>query len=404
MSELAAGDVETLLRAAEAEAGLDHWGDDDFREPLGVLLGALEGEAGLSEREGDLAAQRLVSLGAHRLRVVEDRRRDPRIADQEIERPLVVVGFPRTGTTLLHSLLGRDPANRLPRFWEVVAPSPPPESPRDPRIEAAGQVLAMVLRDNPMLKVHYPPFATLGPLAPVECGQITEMDFTSYNFWGGYRIPSYTDWLLGADLRSSYAFHRRFLQHLQAGSWSRRWALKAPPHLAGLEELRATYPDACVVWTHRDLGRVLPSLASLLRSSRGARTRWHGLADEADGPAAESDAAGIGAEVLDLWRRMLDRAMEYRARSGDPGILDVSYSELTRDPIAALRRIYRHFDLPYSEDFEAGIRSELAENPQGRQGRNAYSIEEFGYTREQIDRDFADYNQRFAIEPELETL
>jgi hypothetical protein len=396
-------DARAIQRAAEAETGLTDWGGDGFREPMRVLVDSIARESELSERELAQAGERLVALAVNRLRLVEDRRRDRGIAEQPIERPIFVLGLPRSGTTLLHGLFAADPANRLPRFWEVLSPSPPPDAgseARDPRIESAGKALAWVLRDNPMLAVHYPPFASQGALAPIECSQITEMDFSSFNFWGGYRVPSFIRFLLGADLRPSYEFHRRFLQHLQARRPRRRWVLKSPPHLSALGDLRAVYPDACFVWIHRDPARVMPSLASLLSASRRAGTAWHGLAADAAPPHSACDPAAIGDEVLELWCAMIAKAMSYRARSGDDGVLDVSYSDFTGAPVETVRAIYAHFGIAYTDAFEAGLRRALAESRARGRERHSYALDGFGYTPERIARSFGEYIERFSIPPE----
>jgi Sulfotransferase family len=137
-------DEQELLDMACQETGLKDFGGDSFHEPLQVLLKAYETEAELT-LVGRLAARRhTLQLLTNRLRLIEDRKRYPAIAQQDIHQPLFIVGLPRTGSTLLHNLLAQDPGNRVPLCWEVMFPSPPPARASlvsDPRIAATQKLL-----------------------------------------------------------------------------------------------------------------------------------------------------------------------------------------------------------------------------------------------------------------------
>ena len=66
----------------------------------------------------------------------------------------------------------------------------------------------------------------------------------------------------------AYAWHRRFLQHLQSGHHGERWLLKSPAHLWSLPALLAEYPDAIVIQNHRDPLKVIASISALGASLR----------------------------------------------------------------------------------------------------------------------------------------
>jgi hypothetical protein len=379
---------EPLMAEARAQAGLDDFGDDEFREPLRRVLEGYETEAKLTPL-GRLAARRdTLSLLINRLRLVEDRKRHPAIAHETIRRPLFIVGLPRTGSTLLHHLLAQDPASRVPRAWEVMFPSPPPERASyetDPRIRRAEAQLRWLDRMAPEFKAIHP----LGAGLALECIAIMSYSFLSSRFHTTYHVPSYQRWLEQQDLRPAYALHRRVLQHLQWRTPAERWILKAPSHLHGLEALFETYPDAVVVQTHREPLVVLASAASLTAVLQGAFTD-------------RLDLGEIGLEVTHRWANGLERAMHLRQSGRVPGdrFLDVHYHELLADPIAVIKKTYAHFDMPFTDEAERRMRRHLAANPQGKNGAHRYSLATFGLDPEALTHCFKAYREHFGIPTE----
>jgi hypothetical protein len=296
--------------------------------------------------------------------------------------------LPRTGSTLLHHLLARDPGSRVPQAWEVMAPSPPPERARyatDPRIREAATRLAWMDLLAPQFRSIHP----LGAQNALECIAILAHTFMSSRFHTMYRVPTYQAWLEQQDLRPAYAYHRAFLQHLQWRGPSGRWVLKAPGHLYGLEAIFATYPDAIVVQTHRDPVGVLASVASLTAALHGA------FSDHVD-------RAEIGAEVSRRWATGLERAMQFR-QSTHPAarrIIDVQYDALVADPLGVIRGIYRRFELPLTPEAERRMRAHLADHPRARHGVHRYTLAAFGLDRDDITHRFAAYRDRFGIRAE----
>ena len=380
-------DEADLLRAARRAAAAFDFGDDGFRAPLGVLLRALASEARLTGIGRIAARTDIVGLLTNRLRLEADRARHPAIAREEIRRPLFIVGLPRTGSTLLHQLLAQDPAARVARAWEVMAPSPPPERDRydtDPRIARAARQLQWFDRLAPEFKkVH-----ALGAELPLECIAIMGGSFVSSRFHTTYHVPSYQAWLAAADLRPAYEFHRRFLQHLQWRAPAGHWVLKAPAHVFAFEVLFATYPDALVVQTHRDPLTVLGSVASLTVILQRAFTD-------------ELDLAEIGAEITRRWSDGLERAIEARRdpRVGDR-FVDVRYEELLRDPMVSVRRIYERFGMTLPAEAEIRMREFLTRHPKDRHGSHRYGLSTFGLDAPALARRFKSYYDRFGIEPE----
>lgn len=387
-SSLVRLDEQTLLDKACRRTGLDDFGDDSFRQPLRILLQSFETDAALN-LIGRLCVQGdLTRLLSNRLLVVEDRKRHPEIAAETIRRPLFITGLPRSGTTLLHGLLAQDPARRSPRVWEVMHPSPPPEL----STYESDRRIALTAKQLKFLDILMPDFKTVHLIdarLPQECIAITSHDFRSYVFESMYAVHSYRRWHDGQDKRPAYEYHQRFLQHLQWRCPGERWVLKAPSHLLALESLLAIYPDAGIILTHRDPVKVLASCASFTEVMRVAFTD-------------HQDKASLAMEVKTRWEEGARLAVQYRQGTGpEPGrSLDVQYKELVRDPMAEVRRIYRHFDLELTPAAETAMRRFMAENPQGKGGVHRYSLEEFGLHSDEERRRFQFYLDYFGIEPE----
>jgi len=381
---------ERLLAAARRRARLEDFGPESFRPGLRCLVASLERDAALNQ-VGRLFAQRqILELLVHRLRLADHRARHPELAAQRIERPLFILGLPRTGTSLLHALLAQDPAHRVPLSWEVDDPCPPPEAAgyaSDPRIARAERRFAQLRGLAPGIQAIHP----VGALLPQECIVITACEFLSVRFEMCFDVASYQEWLLEQDLRPAYAFHRRFLQHLQSRRPGGRWVLKSPGHLGPIEALLAEYPDALVVQTHRDPRKVIPSVASLEVALRGA-------ASDAVDPGA------VGAQQLRFWSRLLEQGLEARERHPEHAwrFCDLHYQEIAADPIACVRRIYAHFDLELRPDALARMHAHLAAHPRDEHGAHRYSLAMFGLDGEGVAKSFARYRARFGVADEAE--
>jgi hypothetical protein len=252
--------------AAEDRTGLSDWGDgDSYREGLSVLLADT---SRLPTAVQELAFTMIVGQLAQRLQLVSDAKAEPEILSGVIEAPVIVIGLPRTGTTLLHELLTFDPVSRAPLMWEAEEPSPPPDLATyatDPRIEACEE-RHRESANSDVGKMH-PVSATL----PTECHQFTMSHFDSAYFIAFMDVPGYREWYVADRRHSLYSTHRRVLQQLQWRGPRGRWTLKSPPHLLSLDALLAAYPDACLVQTHRDPREFIASLSSMITATRRQR-------------------------------------------------------------------------------------------------------------------------------------
>src|SRR5947208_12887596 len=273
-------DAAQLCEAATEQAGLGDFGSPTFRVGLDRLLDDLRGEANLNDIGRMVAPNVLLMYLVNRLLVTDWHNRHPEIADGPITAPIILIGMGRTGTTILHDLLGQDPDNRIPRTWECDRPTPPPETATyttDARIEEVQAGIDLAHSVRPALRAMHPMGARLGQ----ECIRFTGCEFASLIFGSQFRLPSYLDWVTNeADMAPTYRWHRAFLQLLQ---WHQpgRWMLKSGAHLWALPALLAEYPDAVLVQTHRDPLRVVASLSSLFASIRSTASDDASIADVA---------------------------------------------------------------------------------------------------------------------------
>jgi len=379
-----------LVDAAMATTGEDDFGEPSWQEGLDILLDSLQNEARLNELGVEIAAGEIAAYLATRLSINSWRRDHPEVADGVIERPVVIVGQPRTGTTILYDLLSQDPALRAPLTWEVDRPVPPPETESylsDPRIEEVQATIDMAESLIPGFTTFHPIGATLGQ----ECVRMTASDFRSLIFPTQYRVPTYNHWLLhDADLGSAYRWHRRYLQHLQSRHPGEQWLLKSPAHLWHLDALATEYPDAIVVQTHRDPLKVIASTSALAAHLRGLASDKPSIAELAEGYA---DDIFLG----------LDRGIEARDRGTFPPsqIFDVHFTEFVADPLATIAKVYVALGRELTASTEARMRSFLAENPgDGNSRGNRYRFSDTGLDAGALRERSSRYQERFGVESE----
>jgi hypothetical protein len=356
-----------LTDQAQEATGLVDFGDQSWKEGAERLISDLNERGALTEVGSAIAGSDVVEYLSSRLRVVDWVNRNPSIADADIRPPIVVLGQPRTGTTILFDVLAQDPANRVPLTWEVDQPWPPPETATyesDPRIDEVDAKLAAVDLLIPGFRAMHDMGARLGQ----ECVRITAADFRSMIFATQYRVPEYQRWLLHkADMAPAYRYHRMFLQYLQSAHTAERWVIKSPAHLWSLNALFDEYPEALIVQTHRDPLRVVCSLASLVDLLRR-------LASD------DVSISEVAAEWVDDIVLGFDRAVEARRNRTVPAgqAVDVLFGDFLRDPMAVVRTIYERLGIELTDAAEKAMRAFLAANPQEKHGGHKYSFAETG--------------------------
>lgn len=373
---------ESMLAAAVRQTGLSDWGDQRFRVALRTLINSLETEANLNFFGRYLYQDMCSRLLSNRLRIQADLNRHPEILEVPIHRPLFITGLPRTGTTLLHNLLAQDPANRWLVYWELLSPSPPPDrltSETDPRIESAEKMVKQYNSLAPQLASAH----ALNARGPEECNSLFEHEFISIIFELSAHIPTYVEWMVAQNMVATYQYYRQQLQLLSWKNRGDRLLLKAPAHLFSLDALLTVFPDACIVQTHRNPLKVLPSICSLSAIARGIYTD-------------RVDLKVVG----EHWTNRLANAFEHaiKVRDADPNrFFDVNYNTLVQDPIGTVRQIYEYFGYNYNQRIEENIKTWISQNPQHKHGVHRYSLEQFGLDSNVVNHRFAGYCERFNI-------
>jgi Sulfotransferase family len=382
--------ADELIARARRQTGLVDFGGAPFEEPLQNLLRACREEAELSLFGRFATRWDAVRFLSNLLRLHEEERRAPEILDQQIERPIFIAGLPRSGTTFLHSLLAQDQANLVPRVWQLIHPYPLDGPGAGPDLRP--RRVARQLRMFGMLAREFRRMHPIDASSPQECSEITAHVFASLRFDTTYHIPSYRRWLDQTGHLDAYRFHKRFLQHLKHQAVAAgHWVLKCPDHIFALGALRAVYPDACVVFVHRDPLAVLPSVARLTEVLRRPFTR-------------HVDKLEIGRQDSDRWLAATELMIEAadEERFAEP-ILHIHYLNLVSDPLETVATLYRHFGRPFDPHAAARISRLVEAKPNGGYGTRRSHLEEYGLDPVVEHERYARYVERFAIRPERRT-
>ena len=376
-----------LLAAAQDETGLDDYGDASFQERFAIAVDRLR-DLGM-----DAAGQRAAAGVCHwlltsRLQFFDDHKTVPGLADEVIERPLFATGEPRSGTTLLHALLSVDPDSRSLRFWEVMYPSPPPglagdDDPRRARADDDWREINAMAPD--WLKIH-PYNDMLGDGLP-ECERTWAFDFRVMTPTAWWRAPigMYVGGM-PTEPRDQYRIHKMMLQHCQHGRPKKRWALKGF-HGPRLEAFFEAYPDARLIWTHRDPVQVTASrigMAIALTKAFGG-----GSVDKREQAAIHLAATRAGIENT-MNNPLID----------DPRIHHVRYTDFVADPVGTIAGFYEFCDFYLSGPAESAMRDYLANNRGDRYGKFIYSADDIGADVDALNREFAPYRDRFGLDVE----
>jgi hypothetical protein len=375
--------VDQLVDTAVARVGSDDFGEDTWQEGLDVLVASLTNESALNELGESAMVDQIVGLLVNRLEVEQWHTRYPEIGEQEIVAPLFGLGLPRTGSTALSFLLASDRARRSLRTWEAGKPCPPPETATeytDPRIAETQVGIDMVNEMFPGFVGMLPTSAT----GPQECILLMAFDFRSQLFEGMARIPAYSSWLLACDMEPAYRYHRRVLQLLQWRCPPERWWLKTPAHMHSIDALDRIYPDARFVMTHRDVGKVLPSVCAVFEALSNVLT---------DQP----DPVAIGSHNAELWRYSLERLIEFRDNGNEGRFFDVSFESVQRDPMAAVAQLYGELGDDLSDDARQRMQDWWEESSKERSGPHTYKAETYGLRPAEIREQFAFYYDRFDV-------
>ena len=372
-----------LLARARRETGLEEFDDPSPIEPLEVLTRALSNEARLNAGGRYYWSARLLGILMTRLREREWFRRHPEILDEALSAPVIILGLTRTGTTLLHRLIASDERFSSAAFWEGRFPVPTDDDlDGGKRIAAAKAEIDAMLAANPDLaSIH--PFDALGAEEDILILDQTLLSNTAETL---ACVPSYYEWLRKQDLRPAYRFWYRMLQMLQwqkqrRGVRGERWVLKTPMHLGHVDRILELLPNATFVQTHRDPLTTIPSYASMIQGL------WRGVSDESDSlEAARESSATLEHD--------LKRCLQVRDSLPPGTFIDVDFSDTVSDPIGVVERVYHEIGMPMTERARSQIGAYMKTHPREGRPTHTYTLEQFGFTEEEIRRRFQEYRAR----------
>jgi len=378
-----------ILDAAREATGLSDFGDDGFKTRLAVWLQAVNEDRELATIGRIGVFRDIARYATNRLRFEDLLKRHPEIHDVEIDRPIIVAGLPRSGTTHLLNLIAADTRLRDLRYWESVEPIPIPgeeagEDGVDPRLARCRENYKQQDMMMPLLK-------NMHDMAPEHVHEEIELqciDFSSYELEWIATVPRWRDYYLADDQRPSYQYMKTVLKALQWMRGPSRWVLKSPQHMEQLGPLIETFPDATVAITHRDPVSVIASAVTMLTyGDRIRRTR-------VDPPA-------VAAYWIDRVERLLRACVADRDLISKDQSIDVLFHEFMDDDIATVRRIYQLADLEMTPGALANLEGYMADNPRGKHGKILYDLSgDFGVERDELRERFGFYFDRFPIRVE----
>jgi hypothetical protein len=378
-----------VLDAARARTGLSDFGPEDFRERLRVWLKSFDEDMDLGPLGRATMFGEAVRYASNRLRVEDLLRRHPEIRNVVIDRPIVIAGLPRSGTTHLVNILAADPRLRSMQLWESMEPIPA----ADDRV-ADGQPDPRFVRT----REAWGAFETVLPLMPAmhemapdhvhEDIELQGIDFSSYLPEWQSRPYRWLKYYLAHDQAPHYAYGRKVLQALTWLKGPNRWVMKSPPHMENLRPLIVTYPDATVVVTHRDPVAVIQSAITML--AYGDRIRRRTI-----------DLAELARYWIDRVEHLLRACVRDRDALPANQSLDVLFHEYMADQKAVITRVYAMAGLSLTAEAELRIDAFLAANPRGKHGRVIYDLAgDFGVDVAALRERFAFYYERFGVRPE----
>lgn len=384
-------DEGSLLETAQANTGLSDFGDEDWREPFQILVDSIARESELNLMGRIMSRSDLLLTLQARLQIEDTLKKHPEILEQEIRKPLFVIGQGRSGTSMLQDILSKDPDNGVLTNWEVYFPCPPPETASyhtDPRIKKAHHLATQVYRVTPEFEAMH----AFGGDVPTENIELHCVSFKSpsFNVYGG-QVPTYMAYLQQQDMVPVYEYEKKVLKILQWKNPRKHWVFKSPYSLAHLSEILSVYPDVGFIWNHRDPVKALSSMVDLIgtlfwgRSDHPFRGNTLDMLTNAD----------INAMVMSEPIELLESGRLPREQ-----LCNIQFHEFISDPMAAVRTIYDYFSIELTKSASEAIQAYIAQNPRARRPAHHYATG----AEELVDDErkaYARYQQYFNVPNEL---
>jgi Sulfotransferase family len=379
-----------VLKVVAQRTGLSDIDSDSWRPGLAIVLDEANNSPAFTPHGREQIIGDCVDALGRRVQVHDYIQSHSEVLDAPVERPLVVLGMPRTGTTVISYLLDQDPLRRSLLHWECLEPVPPASTEMlrtDPRCLAMldyRQRLLEMIQDGRVAIPHWEDAD-----GPTEDMFIQNQDFKGLSWDAFLPTSRYAEWLINeADMTSAYEYQKRYLQVLQSKAPG-TWNLKMPSHSVHIETLLKVFPDARLIWAHRDPYKATGSLCNLFKMPKSLVHHPEAV-----------DLEAIGRNAMTQMKSHVERPMRTRDRIGDDRFFHMYYHEMMNDPMDVMRRIYEWAGDELTDETAARMQTWLTEHPQDRFAPNTYSLDQYGLSVEKLKPTFAEYLSTFDIELE----
>lgn len=375
---------QNILEEAMVISGLDDFGDLPHMQGLQELCWSLNHEANLNDIGRMAQVSRITGILLNRLRLEEDFKNYP-IDQEKIKAPIVIVGLPRTGSTMIHRLLASDPQHTAMVWWEGRNPARLSDEERgnpQGRISMGKKEVESMIQASPdLMKIH-----PMDAMAVDEEILLIEHSFYSTVPESFMNLPSYSEWIESQDHTTAYLYLKRMLQYLQWQASERReksWVLKTPHHMGFVDIILKVFPKAKIIQTHRNPLETIPSYCSMVSTL-------------AEPLSNKSFAKILGKHWEEKLARVLKHCMNISDHYPDQ-FLDLNYQDLLLKPIEEMQEIYKFLDKPYTPEAEKEMLLWKKENNQNKHGSHKYNIEDFGINDAKVLKDFDEYICKYNL-------
>ncbi|MDJ0624699.1 MAG: sulfotransferase [Desulfocapsaceae bacterium] len=350
---------QALINQAMEKTGLADFGGQTFTEGLNVLIDSLKNDIDLPEGTADFFYNQILQILINRLDVTQYIKDHPEVLEEKIEKPIFIVGLPRSGTTILHTLMALDPTSRFLRNYESAGSICPPSEiipdSVDPRITTYHESMEGIFTLAPVLRgINGINFMAHGS---AECQNLMAHEFVHLGWSCGSSLFTHGSWVSECNMNKAYQWHRLLIQLLQWKLPNERLVLKAPMHLFGLDHLLETYPDAKIVFTHRNPLEAMVSGVSMVY-------HW------TEFTAGKADIQAIANWYPDLWAKGLKRALKVLETVNPAQLVHILHRDITESPVETVEKIYGKFELRFSKAFKKRMITWLNDNPRSKFGRH----------------------------------
>ena len=379
-----------VLKVVAQRTGLSDIDSDSWRAGLAIVLDEANNSPAFTPHGREQIIGDCVDALGRRVQIHDYIQSHPEVLDAPVERPLVVLGMPRTGTTVISYLLDQDPLRRSLLHWECLQPVPPATTETlrtDPRCLALleyRQRLLKMIQDGRVAIPHWEDAD-----GPTEDMFIQNQDFKGLSWDAFLPTSRYAEWLINeADMTSAYEYQKRYLQVLQSKAPG-TWNLKMPSHSVHIETLLKVFPDARLIWAHRDPYKATGSLCNLFKMPKSLVHHPEAV-----------DLEAMGRNAMTQMKSHVERPMRTRDRIGDDRFFHMYYHDMMNDPMDVMRRIYEWAGDELTDETAARMQTWLTEHPQDRFAPNTYTLDQYGLSVEKLKPTFAEYLATFDIELE----